>query len=70
MPGTAQCTRCGQTVSTTTASFMSWYVAVDGQVVCPHCLMPSEQVADDTAVLTDSPEDRLLRDLDPDHDTD
>jgi hypothetical protein len=32
--------------------------------------MPSEQVADDTAVLTDSPEDRLLRDLDPDHDTD
>ena len=70
MPGTAQCARCGQIVSTSDASFMSWYVAAGGQMVCPHCLTPSEQVADDTALLTDSPDDALLRELDPDHDTD
>lgn len=71
MSGTVQCARCGQVVSTSEAGFVSWYVSAGGgQMICPHCLTPSEKVADDTALLTDGPDDRLLRDLDPDNDTD
>jgi hypothetical protein len=68
MPGLAQCVRCGEIASTGYTDFLRWHVTVDGQAICPHCLTPSETVDDDTPVLTDSPDDQLLRDLDPDND--
>lgn len=70
MPDTVQCVRCGRTVSTSDAGYISWQASADGRVICPHCLTPNEKVADDTALLTDSPDDRLLRDLDPDNNPD
>lgn len=69
MPDPAQCVRCGRVTSVgLNAEFIRWRVTQDGQAICPHCLTPSETVDDDTPVLTDSPDDRLLRDLDPDND--
>lgn len=67
MPEFVQCDRCGRRTTITVTSFISWHVTADGKAICPHCLTPSETVDDDTAVLTDSPDDELLRELDPDN---
>jgi hypothetical protein len=69
MPETVQCVRCGRVTSTGFTGFMTWRVSDDGRAICPNCLTPSEVIDDDTPVLTDNPDDRLLRDLDPDNDT-
>jgi hypothetical protein len=37
-------------------------------VICTGCLTPDETTDDDTPLMTDSPDDQLLRDLDPDND--
>ena len=63
----AQCVRCGRITATGFTGFITWRVTDDGRAICPHCLTPSETVDDDTPVLTDNPDDRLLRDLDPDN---
>ena len=69
MAQSAQCVRCGQVTSVSLNSeFIRWRLRPDGRAICPHCLTPSETVDDDTSVLTDSPDDQLLRDLDPDQD--
>lgn len=69
MAHSAQCVRCGRVTSVgLNSEFIRWRVTPDSRAVCPHCLTPSETVDDDTAVLTDSPDDQLLRDLDPDND--
>ncbi|PVZ08144.1 hypothetical protein [Actinomycetospora cinnamomea] len=68
MPETTRCVRCGRTTSTTASSFATWRIDEDGRAICPHCVTPNDKVADDTPILTDSPDDRLLRDLDPDND--
>ena len=69
MPDSAHCVRCGRVTSVDLyAEFIRWRVTDGGLAVCPHCLTPSETVDDDTPVLTDSPDDQLLRDLDPDND--
>jgi recombinational DNA repair protein (RecF pathway) len=68
MPDFTQCVRCGRTTSTGATSFASWRISEDGRAICPHCLTPNEKVADDTPLLTDNPDDELLRSLDPDND--
>jgi len=68
MPGTTQCIRCGRIGSTYATDFTSWRITDSGQAVCPNCQTPSDKTDDDTPVLTDSPDDELLRDLDPDND--
>jgi hypothetical protein len=68
MPGTTQCIRCGRIISTNLTGYISWRVTDSGHAVCPNCQTPSETVDDDTPLLTDSPDDELLRDLDPDND--
>jgi hypothetical protein len=68
MPNNTRCIRCGRTISTREATFASWRIGEDGRAICPDCLTPNEKVADDTPVLTDNPDDELLRNLDPDND--
>ena len=68
MPEIAQCVRCGRITNSGWTAFITWRITDDGRAICPHCLTPSETVDDDTPVLTDNPDDRLLRDLDPDND--
>jgi hypothetical protein len=68
MPDFARCVRCGRITPTAFISFISWHVTEGGKAICPNCLTPRETVDDDTPVLTDSPDEQLLRDLDPDHD--
>ncbi|MDD7942930.1 hypothetical protein PHK61_31425 [Actinomycetospora lutea] len=71
MADSAQCIRCGRVTSVgLNTAFIRWRLTPNGQAICPHGLTPSETVDDDTSVLTDSPDDQLLRDLDPDNDAD
>jgi hypothetical protein len=68
MPFTHYCSRCGRTALSTSSDFIYWRAGPDSSVICTGCLTPSETTDDDTPLLTDSPDDQLLRDLDPDND--
>lgn len=68
MPDTERCSRCGRHVRVDTSEYVDWQAYGDGTVVCPRCLIPSEQQDGDTALLTEGENDAILRDLDPDTD--
>jgi hypothetical protein len=68
MPNAVQCSRCGRLVDAASANFIYWEIRADGTLICPGCLTPVDKIEDDSRVLTDSADDELLRDLDPDND--
>jgi hypothetical protein len=67
MPFLAHCARCGRTAINTSSDFIYWRIEPGGSVICPGCLTTND-VIDDGIVVTDDPDDQLLRDLDPDND--
>jgi DNA-directed RNA polymerase subunit RPC12/RpoP len=65
---TERCSRCGREVQVEAAEFVEWEVIEDGVVICPGCLTPVDHEDRDSAVMTDSADDEILRRLDPDAD--
>jgi hypothetical protein len=69
MPSTEQCSRCGRVVDSASADYIDWQAYGDGKTVCPGCLTPSDRQDGEAALLTEGENDAILRDLDPDNDT-